>query len=333
MGELRDDHDEDEVEEQLQEGHPPVGRSVLVPTRQLPQTTEDRRLRHGSNVAGATDRLPQRRRPASGVGFGDGSSRHGPDGRRRDQGSRSERATGKRRVPPSRTTPRYTAGRRGRYVHEWEADRRADALVEGQGPRRRGRRVGDDRLEGLAHLSSRRGTTPRGSRSSPWRVANPAARGPSDAGGGARRDGRRRAVEGSVPDSITTTRLSGVVPRLRRCGRAGRRRPRSGAAPRLERVRGRLRAPPGSSPPSILVPHEAEQEVLGPDGPVPQVDRLAERELERLLRLRREGDVARPEAPTARASLERAGAEGLLDRPTDLVQVDADAPERVRILF
>jgi len=55
------------------------------------------------------------------------------------------------------------------------------------------------------------------------------------------------------------------------------------------------------------------------------VGRLAERELERLLRPRREGDVARPQAATARrASLERAGAEGLLHRPADLVQIDAD---------
>jgi hypothetical protein len=74
--------------------------------------------------------------------------------------------------------------------------------------------------------------------------------------------------------------------------------------------------------------------VLGPDGPVAQVDRLAERELEHLLRPRREGDVAGPEATSVRrGSLERAGAEGLLHRPADLVQIDADAPERVRILF
>jgi hypothetical protein len=45
------------------------------------------------------------------------------------------------------------------------------------------------------------------------------------------------------------------------------------------------------------------------------------------------GDVSRPRAgPGGGASLERARAEGLLDRPPDLVQIDADAPERVRIL-
>src|SRR4029453_5719990 len=47
VGELRDDHDEDQVEEQLEESHPPVGRPVLVPTRGLPQSPEDGRLRHG----------------------------------------------------------------------------------------------------------------------------------------------------------------------------------------------------------------------------------------------------------------------------------------------
>src|SRR5207342_1179652 len=46
-GELRDDDDEDQVEEQLEEGHPPVGRPVLVPTGRLPKTPEDGRLRHG----------------------------------------------------------------------------------------------------------------------------------------------------------------------------------------------------------------------------------------------------------------------------------------------
>src|SRR5512132_404867 len=82
-----------------------------------------------------------------------------------------------------------------------------------------------------------------------------------------------------------------------------------------------------------VVPHQTEQQVLGPDRSVPEMDRLAERELERLLRPRREGDVPRPRAAASRgSSLERARAEGLLDRPSHLVQVDADAPERVGVL-
>jgi hypothetical protein len=34
--ELRDDHHEDQVEEELEEGHAPVGRPILEPTRRLP---------------------------------------------------------------------------------------------------------------------------------------------------------------------------------------------------------------------------------------------------------------------------------------------------------
>ena len=51
VAELRDDDDEDEVEEQLEERHPPVGRPILVPTWQLPQTPEDGRLRHRTTGA------------------------------------------------------------------------------------------------------------------------------------------------------------------------------------------------------------------------------------------------------------------------------------------
>ena len=50
-GELGDDHDEDQVEEELEEGHAPVGRPILVPAGRLPQPPERGRLRHGSNVA------------------------------------------------------------------------------------------------------------------------------------------------------------------------------------------------------------------------------------------------------------------------------------------
>ena len=54
-GELGDDHDEDQVEEELEEGHSSVGRPILVPAGRLPQPPERGRLRHdleSSSVSG-----------------------------------------------------------------------------------------------------------------------------------------------------------------------------------------------------------------------------------------------------------------------------------------
>jgi hypothetical protein len=55
VGELGDHDDEDEVEEQLEEGHPPVARTILVPARRLPQAPEGGRTRH-STESSRTDR-------------------------------------------------------------------------------------------------------------------------------------------------------------------------------------------------------------------------------------------------------------------------------------
>jgi len=111
---------------------------------------------------------------------------------------------------------------------------------------------------------------------------------------------------------------------------AGRDLGDDGAAHTIEVRAPRREDPRGRAP---VVPHEAEQQVLGPDVPMPEPERLAERELERLLRAPREGDVpARRSAPARRIPLERARAERLLDRPAHLVQVDPDGPERIHVL-
>jgi hypothetical protein len=61
--------------------------------------------------------------------------------------------------------------------------------------------------------------------------------------------------------------------------------------------------------------------VLGPDVVVPERQRLAQRQLERLL------SPGREPRPPASAARERAGPERLLDAAPDLVQVDADRSE------
>ena len=59
----------------------------------------------------------------------------------------------------------------------------------------------------------------------------------------------------------------------------------------------------------------------------PSDERLAQRQLERLLRLRGDRDVPAAASPAGQG----AGPERLLDRPPDRVEVDADRRERVRV--
>ncbi len=76
----------------------------------------------------------------------------------------------------------------------------------------------------------------------------------------------------------------------------------------------------------------AEQHVLGADVVVPERDRLAQRQLQRLPAVPREGDVTAP-PPAARTTdpVQRARAERLLGAAADLVEVDAQRGERGRV--
>src|SRR5262245_9369866 len=68
--------------------------------------------------------------------------------------------------------------------------------------------------------------------------------------------------------------------------------------------------------------------MLGPDVVVAELTGLPKCQLEHFLRVGRERDVTCGRAP---AAIERAGTERLLDRTAHLVQVDADAPQRVGV--
>ena len=84
-GELGDDHDEDQVEEELEEGHAPVGRPILVPAGRLPQPPERGRLRHGlessplrrpRGVRRNPFRTPRGRKPVLAVAGASGGVEH-----------------------------------------------------------------------------------------------------------------------------------------------------------------------------------------------------------------------------------------------------------------
>ena len=111
-----------------------------------------------------------------------------------------------------------------------------------------------------------------------------------------------------------------VLRSIRRCDRVDRLPPRSRAPRPFERARDPRRVPqdPGCRTP--VVPHQTEQQVLGPDGSVPEVDRLAKRELERLLRSRCEGTCPAHErapavAPRSRAPGRRSARPSAAPRP------------------
>src|SRR3954447_14872689 len=90
----------------------------------------------------------------------------------------------------------------------------------------------------------------------------------------------------------------------------------------------------GEDPPrdAVGVPHQSEQEVLGGDEVVAGRDRLAQRQLERLLRPRRERPPSAVGARTAtRAARQGAGAERALNPLPDSVEVDAERGERVGV--
>src|SRR6266487_474378 len=73
-------------------------------------------------------------------------------------------------------------------------------------------------------------------------------------------------------------------------------------------------------------PGQAEQQVLAADLLVAQRDRLPEAQLQRLLRLPGERELA---APARGSAVQRAGAERLLDTAADCLEVDADALQRL----
>src|SRR3954447_20437955 len=81
-----------------------------------------------------------------------------------------------------------------------------------------------------------------------------------------------------------------------------------------------------------LAVHHPQQHVLGADVVVPHPQRLTQRQLERLLRLLGERDVAADPPPLRRAGpVQRARAERLLDAPAHLVEVDAQRGQRVGV--
>src|SRR6478672_5128948 len=83
---------------------------------------------------------------------------------------------------------------------------------------------------------------------------------------------------------------------------------------------------------ALALAREAEQQMLGADVVVAHRDRLAQRQLERLLRARRERErAARHEPAAATAPCERAGAERALDPLADGVEVDAERGERLGV--
>ena len=84
-------------------------------------------------------------------------------------------------------------------------------------------------------------------------------------------------------------------------------------------------------------PHERQHEVLGADGSVSEVSRLADRELQHLLRPAGQWDAAGAgRTPAARTlaiprSIERAGPERSLNVCSNLVEIDADRAKRLGI--
>src|SRR3954471_24501663 len=99
---------------------------------------------------------------------------------------------------------------------------------------------------------------------------------------------------------------------------------------RVARDAGRAEDPRGHA---VALAQQPEQQVLGADERVAAGDRLAQRQLERLLRARRERPpaVARRPAPAPGAPRQRARAEGALDPLADGVEVDAQRGERVGV--
>src|SRR3954451_13730158 len=97
---------------------------------------------------------------------------------------------------------------------------------------------------------------------------------------------------------------------------------------RVARDAGRADDPRGDA---VALPQQPEQQVLGADERVAAGDRLAQRQLERLVRPRREREAGRVHAAPAGAPRQGAGAEGPLDPLADGVEVDPERGERVRV--
>src|SRR3954471_14837204 len=146
---------------------------------------------------------------------------------------------------------------------------------------------------------------------------------------------RARSTAVQMPMTGRATRTEATRwpdPLTRAVRRAGVRSPcgvaLQGRADRCRVDPARAQDPPAGA---VALARDAEEDVLGADAGVAHRDRLAQRELEDLLRARRERELPGGGAAPAAAAGQRARAERPLDPLAHRVEVDAQGGERVGV--